>query len=381
MPSLLAQPTPSRLPAALSTGLASTRLPGLDGLRMVAVFLVVLYHFGLEVIPGDQGVMMFFVLSGFLITWLLLAEQESAGSISLRQFYLRRVLRIFPAFYCYWLLVTGVLLLIKAPVPWGQALSALGYVSNYYQGFRGDPVSPYSHTWSLAVEEQFYLLWPLALRALVPNPRRLGTALVVVIAAISVHRLILHVAFHVGYPYLYEAFDARADALAVGCLLAVVLRRGYLPRLWSALCTARMSILTVALLAAATLLRPGYRLIGGYAVQPLLVAVLIAQVIALRGSPLWRWLNWPPVRYLGVLSYSIYLYQEAVIPIVRGAFASSPLMVSLGASVTAVLLMAAASYHLIERPFLRLKETIATSSPTARPKTRPVLNLLPVQDE
>src|SRR5580765_4622377 len=126
------------LPSSLKKGLSQSHLPGLDGLRMVAVFSVVLYHFGFQAVPGGHGVMAFFVLSGFLITWLLLKEQERFGSISLRQFYLRRALRIFPAFYFYWLLVTGALLILHIPIVWSQALTSLAYVNNYYQAIYGE---------------------------------------------------------------------------------------------------------------------------------------------------------------------------------------------------------------------------------------------------
>lgn len=363
-PSVLSPVSP--LPSALREGLSSPHLPGLDGLRMVAVMLVALFHFGFPAVPGSHGVLAFFVLSGFLITWLLLKEQERFGSISLRQFYLRRVLRIFPAFYAFWLLLTGVLLVLDKPIVWGQALSAFFYVNNYYQAIHGEINTYYSHTWTLGIEEQFYLLWPLALRALGRQPRRIATALVAVIGSIWVYRAMLHVGVGVRPVYIYEAFDTRADHLAMGCLLAVVLRNGYLPQLWRRLCTPPMSILVFALLVTSIGLTyafgEGYRNVVGFAVDPLLVAVFIAQMISLREMPLWRWLNWRPVRYLGVLSYSIYLYQQVVVWVVREAFLAYPLPLQLGAALAAVILAAAASYHLVEQPFLRLKERIGNRS-------------------
>jgi hypothetical protein len=96
-----------RLPASLAQGLDRSHLPSLDGLRAIAAFLVVLYHCFLPALPGGMGVLAFFVLSGFLITWLLLKEEERYGKVSLKLFYVRRSLRIFPAFYAYWLLLMG----------------------------------------------------------------------------------------------------------------------------------------------------------------------------------------------------------------------------------------------------------------------------------
>ena len=146
------------LPVALASGLELKQIPALDGLRAIAAFLVVLYHGGIAVSPGGLGVLAFFVISGFLITWLLLDEQERHGGVSLRLFYVRRTLRIFPAFYVYWVLVVA-LSAIRHRVVWPQAIASLFYVNNYYQGLFGDPNTGLSHSWSLGVEEQFYLLW------------------------------------------------------------------------------------------------------------------------------------------------------------------------------------------------------------------------------
>jgi len=150
----------SSLPDGLVNGLKQSHLPSLDGLRAIAALLVVFMHAGLSWCPGGLGVLAFFVLSGFLITWLLLKEEERFGRISMKLFYIRRSLRIFPAFYVYWLLLIGSLLFFQKRILWGQALSSFFYVNNYYQAILGDPNTGFSHTWSLGIEEQFYLLWP-----------------------------------------------------------------------------------------------------------------------------------------------------------------------------------------------------------------------------
>jgi len=327
---------------------------------MVAAFLVVLYHFGFEVVPGGLGVLAFFVLSGFLITWLLLKEEEKYGRISLPLFYLRRALRIFPAFYCFWMLWTAALLMFRKRIIWSQAISALLYVNNYYQAILGDPNTGYSHTWSLGIEEQFYVLWPISLIGL--RPRRRGAVLAGAIGSIWIYRGVLQFVAGVHEGYIYEAFDTRADHLLMGCLLALLLRRGHLPRVWQWLCTPSMSVLAVSLLVASGwtshMLGAPYRNAAGFAVDPLLVAILIVQVIALRKSLLWSWLNWCWVRYLGVTSYSIYLYQQVVIDPVKRTAAPFPVVVQLVATLAAVVLAACVSYHLIERPFLKLKDRI-----------------------
>ncbi len=346
-----------RLPPLLREALSRSHTPSLDGLRMVAVFLVVFYHFGFAWVPGGHGVLLFFVLSGFLITWLLLEEQRRFGAISLRLFYLRRALRIFPAFFCFWLLWTAALLLSGKHIVWGQALSAFFYVSNYYNAIVGDPDTGHSHTWSLRIEEQYYLLWPLSLLALWRRPERAPAVLAASIGAIWLHRAGLQ--FVVGAPqeYFYSAFDARADHLLIGSLLAVLLHEGRLPWLWERLGTVRMSIATGAVLVTSIWMAEEwgftYRDVVGFAIDPVLMAVLIVQTMALRDSALWRWLNWRWVAYLGTISYSIYLYQQVVVDPFTRALASAPRTVQLTATVVALVLVASASYYLVERPFLR----------------------------
>src|SRR6267378_3170255 len=148
-------------PSPLLGTLADRHLPALDGLRAIAVFTVIVYHFGIHTVPGDLGVSAFFVLSGFLITWLLLKEQRATGTVSTRQFYTRRVLRIFPAYYVFLAASFAVDYARGQQWPPGLRLSGLFYVVNYYNAFHGHNAGSISHAWSLGIEEQFYLLWPM----------------------------------------------------------------------------------------------------------------------------------------------------------------------------------------------------------------------------
>ena len=358
-------------PAPLSRGLSRGQLPALDGLRAIAAYLVVLFHFGLPWVPGGLGVLAFFVLSGFLITWLLLKEAERHGDVSLRLFYIRRALRIFPAFYVY----AGVLLValhtFGKRIVWGQAMASLLYVNNYYQAIAGDPSTGLSHTWSLGIEEQFYLLWPIAFVALHHRRPLLARFLVIGIACVWIHRWMLVMAgVHQGY--IYEAFDTRADHLMIGCLLAVALRERWGSPLWRQLSAhATLPALTLAALAASATL--GYRIDGyrdavGFVVDPLLVAALIVQLIALSESDAWSWINWPAVRYLGRISYSVYLYQQIVPTFVEAALRGRPFALQLSAHVIGVTLVASVSYWIIERPFLAIKDRIGSRvhGPVAR---------------
>ncbi|PYT10061.1 MAG: hypothetical protein DMF49_00240 [Acidobacteria bacterium] len=207
------------LPENLESGLRSSHLPALDGLRAVAVFLVVFHHFGIRAAPGGLGVIIFFVLSGFLITWLLLGEDERFGTVSVRKFCARRFLRICPVFYFYWLLLIALLLLLHKKIVWEQAIASALFASNYYQAILGDPNTGFSHTWALSVVAQFYLLWPVIFLALRKDRIRLAKALAGIILAVWAYRGLLHSVLGVAQGYVFEAFDTRADHLAIGCLL------------------------------------------------------------------------------------------------------------------------------------------------------------------
>jgi peptidoglycan/LPS O-acetylase OafA/YrhL len=348
------------LPSALASALASKHLPAVDGLRAIAAFLVVFYHYGFLWCPAGMGVLAFFVLSGFLITWLLLKEEERFGRISLKLFYIRRGLRIFPAFYAFWFLWVGALLFFHKRFVAPQAIASFFYVNNYYQGIFGDPNTGLSHTWSLGIEEQFYVLWPLTFM-LLKSVRVRVRFLSVAILCVWLYREILVFGLNWNQGYIYEAFDTRADHLLIGCLLAVVLRNGMLAGLWRRVCSGPWLIWATigALVVSATLANTmigRYRDTIGFVVDPVLVAVLIVQSMSTGVRGFGALVNWRWVRYLGTISYSVYLYQQIVIGPVRKL---APSWLSLPAVVLAVIAAASASYWIVERPFLRLKKRYA----------------------
>jgi peptidoglycan/LPS O-acetylase OafA/YrhL len=344
----------------LDSGLRLGRLPGLDGIRAIAAAMVVVNHHDFTFVSGALGVTMFFVLSGFLITWLLLGEAERHGTVSLRDFYMRRLLRIFPAFYAFCALVIGLAVVTHKELHWPQTIASLLYVNNYYEAINGEVATPLSHSWSLAIEEQFYLLWPLAFLLLRRNRATMARALAVTIVVVWVYRATLSFA-GVPWTYIHYAFDTRADHLLVGCLLAVILRAGYAKgavrlvssRVW-------LSIATVLALEASVVaghtFGNHYKQAFGFAIEPVLIAALIVQVIALRDTRLWRWLNWRSMTFLGTISYSIYLYQQIVAGPVSRALDAAPAAIQLVVSAAVILVLATGSYLIVERPFLRLKQ-------------------------
>jgi peptidoglycan/LPS O-acetylase OafA/YrhL len=349
------------LPASLAAGLQKSHLPSLDGIRAVAVSLVVFYHLGIPGVPGGMGVLIFFVLSGFLITWLLLKEEDRFGHISLKLFYARRTLRIFPAFYVYWFLIVGLWIISSRHIVRAQAICSFFYLNNYYQAIFGDPNTGLSHTWSLGVEEQFYVLWPVTFLLLRSNARRIRF-LLWSIAAVWLYREFLIFAVHRSQGYIYEAFDTRADHLMIGCVLAVALRERAWPGLWHFLVASplRMWITAAGLVVSATLshfLHAIYRDALAFIVDPLLAASLIVQGTAYSSKALGKILNWGWITYLGAISYSIYLYHplamgfgEKLVHKLPGLAKVAPI-----GAVAAVLAAASASYWLLEQPLQKLR--------------------------
>src|SRR3954469_22872781 len=206
---------------------SGARITGFDGIRAVAIGLVLFSHsviydefnslrpVGLN--AGFAGVAVFFVLSGFLITTLLLREEDRTGQISLPLFYMRRALRLFPALWLYLLVVGGICLAGGLPAhPWHSFVSSLLYIRNLVgRGHETD------HLWSLSIEEQFYLLWPVALIAL---RRRNGARLCLalgVLAAVTVWRIYAAQTGLASDGALYTRSDFRFDAPLFGCALAL----------------------------------------------------------------------------------------------------------------------------------------------------------------
>ncbi len=359
-----APPVPDSVPESpaatrLRALLESPHLPALDGLRAVAVGLVICFHAGFRFIPGPLGVQVFFVLSGFLITWLLLKEHRRTGTVSLRAFYTRRALRIFPAYYVF--LGVSALLTWVIPLwtPWpgvrGMFIAGLFYAVNYYTAITNPNPSPITHAWSLGVEEQFYLLWPPIARRVGLDRPRLAWGLVALMAAVAAWRAILASVGHLP-GWEYTAFDTRCDALAAGCLLAILLQRARARELAARL--GKSSVLPLVLIAALAYSQTGSfrfaRSVFGGTIDSLIIAVLIAQLMQLHDHWLWRWLEWRVVRFIGLISYPLYLYHQHAFRIAFDLTRlrySAQLLTGLALSVG----LATASYYGVERPFLRLK--------------------------
>ncbi|HET8624049.1 MAG TPA: acyltransferase [Gemmatimonadales bacterium] len=333
------------------------RWPALDGLRAVAIGLVIAGHIAHDIWIAAIGVELFFVLSGFLITRLLVDEYAQNGRIAVGVFWVRRALRIFPAFYV--ALFVGALLLRGSPdmPPQDTWIASATYLSDYHFALHPQP-SALSHTWSLAVEEQFYLLWPLALALLLKGGHsRAMMALALLAAGITLWRVWLQEVIGASQGYLYFAFDTRADFLAAGAMLGLAWDTGWFqdrrariaPRAWSPLLTG------AGLIVVGGIADPALGHAVSFPVKVALTALFLAQLLVLGGRGVWTILDTSTMRWLGALSYSLYLYHLLAWPYaatIRGTVGRIVFWL-----VTA-LAAAAASYYAVERPMLRIRDRV-----------------------
>ena len=313
------RPTVPQVPAGVKT--AGTPIPSLDGLRAISVGLVFFSHGGLEnAVPGSLGVTVFFVLSGFLITTLMREEYAARSSISFRAFYLRRFLRLMPPL----VIVTGIAVALSvtsrigSPFTSTGVLSVLFYFSNYFRILHGPIGLPpgLGITWSLAIEEHYYLLYPpLALALLkLRRPMFSAIALASLCALILAWRcwLKLHGATE---DYLSMGTDTRVDAILIGCLLAMI-RNPWLDPVPAENRARDVSFASacLALLLATFLWRSEFfRLTFRYTLQCVAIAGLLYLAVARAQVVPFRWLNTRVLVYLGAVSYTVYLSHYLVL--------------------------------------------------------------------
>jgi peptidoglycan/LPS O-acetylase OafA/YrhL len=315
-------------------------IPSLDGLRAIAVLLVVFAHAGvlekagsaatrshlniastiLKIDAGDLGVSLFFVISGYLITTLLLKERSEAGRINLKRFYLRRFFRIFPPYYFYLFVIAILWINHRVPLNYGGLISAVTYTSNYYPYSLSHPESQgwlVGHTWSLSLEEQFYLFWPVFLRFL-GKGKSIGVGLALLLVA-PVSRLVTlktypNLAFDA---QIFRMFHTRIDTIMAGSVLALIWT---IPR-WRSLLvtlTAKKTSGLIALLILVTILRLNlqysyFSVLIGISLEGILLAYIMLYFITNANTSIGKLLNNRAVCHFGMISYGLYLWQQLYI--------------------------------------------------------------------
>lgn len=324
------------------------RIPSLDGARALSISLVVIghwaelrYHSDIAGAFANLGVRIFFIISGYLITTLLLCEQEQTSTIRIREFYIRRAYRILPAALTF---MAVAFVIFWSDLRWYHMAAALFYLANF------DFTHPWylGHLWSLSVEEQFYLLWPGVLK----KWRRQCVAILVgMLLFAPIYRVGCHL---VGlHGQADETFPAVADILAIGCLLAIFSKR--FPRIGTGY--AALMLLPVVLVPAYLgALRFHLTPVLLFLLWPLMHCSIAGLLLHVVQRP-YRILNIEPVVWLGKISYSLYLWQQLFV------FGEHPRP---WYSALYAVAAACASYYVVEQPALRMRERRAKQSKPAR---------------
>jgi peptidoglycan/LPS O-acetylase OafA/YrhL len=334
------------------------RIPSLDGLRALAILLVLASHVAgkpfylpmlglrqhlpIPPIPGELGVRVFFVISGFLITTLLLQERQKRGRISLKKFYMRRALRILPACYVFLFLLIVATKVQKVAIPADSLITSFLYLRNYDWHWDHPGYWYTAHLWSLSIEEQFYLMWPVALKLM-------GTRRAVVVAFCTIPFANLMRLF---VPGASAGFGKNMDAIACGCILACLWGHlGQNQRWQSFLSSWVFWVAPVTILASSKFtMTEGASSAIATGVSNVLIAIVIERVVRYNEGTFAKLLNIRVLVWIGTLSYSLYLWQQPWLTGGQTRWKSFPL------NVAAACICAVLSYSLIERPFLRLKD-------------------------
>ncbi len=339
-------------------------IPGLDGLRALSILIVWVAHLGFEkIVPGGLGVTVFFFISGFLITRLLASEQnENEGNIDLKNFYIRRFLRLMPALFVYVIVLSIIAALFNAAPLIVHFLSAMFYFVNYYDALAPmlnwpERIIPWGQLWSLAVEEHFYLIFPALLVFLGRTHKQRLILIVSLIILSALWRFIAFFVFNLGDDYTYQATDTRFESIAWGCLLAVIMDGS--KKVSKYIVNLPVFIIAIAMILFTLLYRnDDFRATLRYTIQGIALFLIIYNLYFNK------YLNFAIniletkfLRHFGRLSYSIYLWHWPIIWYLRDyGHAESMSMQNMLISIIIGYACAIISYKLVEMPMFKLRK-------------------------
>ena len=338
---------------------AAKYFPQLDGVRAVSVLMVVSVHvqdqaFGR--VAGFLGVTLFFVISGFLITTLALREEDDKGTLNLKAFYIRRTFRIFPLYYLALAVYAALFLATGTPEKKAAFFSRMPSYLFYYQEIPHfcdtGPAAPFHHSWSLGIEEKFYLIWPLIAFVLLKHSKSIRLTVALLLATTFGLMPILGM---YGYPGLAGCLTPYHFIL-IGCALALMLHSPAIFEQMRFFGKLHFVLMVFAVLAAVQYAMPASIEKGfGASWQTVygLIGSLFITVMFMRDGPLRWFFAWKPLVWIGTLSYGIYLFHIPVLAwLHRSGFRQGELFVLVSVLTYPVAL---ASYLLVEKPALMLK--------------------------
>jgi peptidoglycan/LPS O-acetylase OafA/YrhL len=344
-------------------------IPCLDGIRACAFLVVFIAHSDYDhIIPGGLGVTVFFFLSGYLITSLLRIEFEDSGDISLKQFYIRRAYRILPPLYIT-LAIAGLVHFVGVTAGHGNTLgwiSALAYVFNYAELIshgRAQLPSGMGLVWSLMIEEHFYLLFPILYKTAIMRLWRRSQqskVLLATCAAVLIWRCVLVYYFKIPLEaklrWTYSATDTRLDSIALGCVLAIAHNPwcndagGWLGRHAKLLAGLGCFVLFLTLIVREPHFREAFR----YSIQTAALYPIFYFCVATPQYAWVKWLSWGPLRWLGWISYTLYLCHEAILAALKYVLPPGRPLLAIVAFVLS-LLYAWGMRHMVELPLRKLR--------------------------
>lgn len=347
-------------------------IPALDGIRALAFTLVFFSHAGLrDIVPGGFGVTIFFFLSGYLITTLLRIEYEKTESISLKNFYLRRVLRIFPPMYI--TLAVGLALVyggvFENKMESSAVIAQMLHFTNYYMIYFGSAsmVPSTGIYWSLAIEEHFYLVFPLALLMLVNGKGYSNIAKLLFLGCVTVliWRCVLVYGFDVSHNYIYHASDTRLDSLLYGCIMGLwsnpfLERNSFLEQNDNVIRKLVILSISIGLLLLCLLYRNEYfRETFRYSIQGAALFPVFYYAIRHNNWVIFNWLDFSVVRWLGVMSYTLYLSHLIALRVAGTILETQGPGVLKGLLGFVIALVFSASMFLfVEKPIARLRRKL-----------------------
>ena len=357
-----------------------SRLPCLDGWRCLSILLVLLNHSRqlsgynpawdacVRWFPdGRFGVEVFFVISGFLITFLLFKEMEKTGTVCVKMFYVRRILRIIPVYLAFLVILFAICRFTVLKISFAHWLSLLIFTENYIK----TEWVPYKHIWSLCVEEQFYLIWPLIISMVLGKVKSFKKLLLILLAPVLLAPLCRVSGYVHPESILFNknSFFNACDSLAIGCLLSVFL--GFhgvaiekIVRKKSVILVFIGVLLVMLPLVLTRLLKLGVLTVPfGVTCNAMGIALLILVSLIRPDLACFRWLQWRPVVAVGVISYSLYLWQQLFCTSAKDyGLSFTPWFLSFPFWIFASACAAIISYNFIEKPFIRLKARIQSKA-------------------
>jgi len=347
-------------------------VPELDGMRGFAILAVMCFHANVPFLMGGFiGVDVFFVLSGFLITSLIINEYDATSKLNLKNFYMRRLLRLGPALLLLLLIFSlfSIIFLSKDEAQSNliDTIISLFYMSNWARALSIHPPDYLGHTWSLSIEEQFYILWPLTLLVLLRIfNNRWTVAFVVFLFAMTAWLLRIYLIYSgSSFERLYNGLDTRADSLMIGCVFGIILSSDLLNNRIKNILSKWLSILSPFSIFCLIFISVGMRWKNPqmyywvfFAIE-IFTAVLLLHLFINNNSLIHKLLSMRWIVWVGSISYGLYLWHYPIYRILYSLSYRGIELITYGAIVT--FMISAFSFYMLEKPFLKIKKNYSVN--------------------